>query len=47
MDDVSDTMRRLPDFIFDRRLDIELECCLTLAGMLVTIVSCNTKEDEA
>ena len=36
MDDVNTIMGRLPDFIFARRRDIELEANLMLAGVLVT-----------
>ncbi len=42
MDDINPT-GRLPDFIFSRRRDIELECGLTLAGMLVTDIPTGRK----
>jgi hypothetical protein len=36
MDDLNSMTGRLPDFIFARRRDIELEANLLLAGILVT-----------
>jgi len=49
MDNASVT-GRLPDFVFERRRDIELECDFVLAGMLLTDVpkggKLNKSDDE-